>query len=76
MTSFIGLSKVISEVAIKTLMSIDKTMNHELFNTILNEFDVKLRQDFSPKFDEAAIMELKNDLIASWLADCSMEFGE
>lgn len=65
-----------NEVAIKTLMSIDKTMNHELFNTILNEFDVKLRQDFSPKFDEAAIMELKNDLIASWLADCSMEFGE
>ena len=65
-----------NEVAIKTLMSIDKTMNHELFNTILNEFDVKLRQDFSPKFDEAAIMELKNDLIASWLADCSIEFGE
>lgn len=34
----------------------------------------KLERDFSSRFTEASIGELKQDLIASWLADCSMEF--
>ncbi len=62
------------EVSIKTLMNTDKTMNRTLFDAILNEFHSKLERDFSSRFTEAAIGELKQDLIASWLADCSMEF--
>lgn len=62
------------EVSIRTLMNTDKTMNRTLFDTILNEFHSKLKQDFSSRFTEASIGELKQDLIASWLADCSMEF--
>ena len=62
------------EVSIKTLMNTDKTMNRTLFDAILNEFHSGLERDFSPRLNEASIGELKQDLIASWLADCSMEF--
>ncbi len=63
-----------SEVSVRTLMNTDKAMNRTLFDTILNEFHSKLERDFSSRFNEASIGELKQDLIASWLADCSMEF--
>ena len=62
------------DVTIKTLMNTDKKMNSSLFNEILNEFHSKLERDFSKIFTEASIGELKQDLVASWLADCSMEF--
>jgi hypothetical protein len=62
------------EVSIKTLMNTDKAMNKSLFDSILNEFQAKLERDFSQRFTEASIGELKQDLVASWLADCSMEF--
>ena len=62
------------EVSIKTRMNTNKAMNRTLFDNILNEFHSKLERDFSHIFTEASIGELKQDLIASWLADCSMEF--
>lgn len=62
------------DVTIKTLMNTDKKMNSSLFNDILNEFHSKLERDFSKMLTEASIGELKQDLVASWLADCSMEF--
>ena len=62
------------EVSIKTRMNTNKAMNSTLFDNILNEFHSKLERDFSHIFTEASIGELKQDLIASWLADCSMEF--
>ncbi len=62
------------EVSIKTLMNTDKVMNRNLFETILDDFYSKLKSDFSISLTEASICELKQDLIASWLADCSMEF--
>lgn len=62
------------DVSIKTLMNTDKTMNKSLFDVILNDFHSKLERDFSTMFTEASIGELKQDLVASWLADCSMEF--
>lgn len=61
------------DVTIKTLMNTDKKMNYKLFNDILDEFHSKLERDFS-RLTEASIGELKQDLVASWLADCSMEF--
>jgi len=62
------------EVTIKTLTNTNRSMNKELFDNILNEFQAKLEKDFSGIFTVASIGELKQDMIASWLADCSMEF--
>lgn len=62
------------EVSVKTLMNTNRSLNQSLFNDILEEFQAKLEQDFSQMFTIASIGELKQDLIASWLADCSMEF--
>ena len=62
------------EVSVKTLMNTDKTLNKTVFDSILNEFQLKLERDFSQRFTEASIGELKQDMVASWLADCSMEF--
>ena len=61
------------DVKLKTLMNTDKKMNGVLFNDILDDFQSKLERDFS-RLTEASIGELKQDLVASWLADCSMEF--
>lgn len=63
-----------NEVKIKTRIHTDRTMNQSLFNGVLNEFQTKLESDFSKILTQASLSELKNDLIASWLADCSMEF--
>ncbi len=62
------------DVTLKTLMNTDHTMNKRVFDEILNDFEQKLQQEFSPMFTLSSIGELKQDLIASWLADCSMEF--
>jgi hypothetical protein len=63
-----------NEVKIKTLLHTDRSMNKALFEKILDEFQSKLEKDFLRVFTIASIGELKQDLIASWLADCSMEF--
>ncbi len=62
------------DVTIKTNMNTDHRMNKTVFDNILTEFGEKLEKDFSSIFDQASIGELKQDLVASWLADCSMEF--
>ena len=63
-----------NEVKIKTLMNIDHSMNRSIFESILDEFENKLEKEFSTIFNTASISELKQDMIAGWLADCSMEF--
>jgi hypothetical protein len=62
------------EVAIKTLTNTDKSMNKTIFDNILSEFQSKLERDFSQRFTQASIGDLKHDMVAGWLADCSMEF--
>lgn len=62
------------DVSIKTLLNTDKAMNRTLFESILDDFHSKLERDFSSRFNEASIGEIKQDLVASWLADCSLEF--
>ena len=62
------------EVEIKTLMNAERKMNKSLFDEILNDFHSKLEQDFSDRLMVSSISELKHDLVARWLADCSMEF--
>ena len=55
-------------------MNTDRQLNQRLFNNILDEFQGKLEKDFSKLLTQASVVELKQDLVASWLADCSMEF--
>lgn len=62
------------EVSIRTHMNTNKELNQSLFDKILNDFQQKLENDFSRVLSQASIGELKQDLVASWLADCSMEF--
>jgi hypothetical protein len=62
------------DVSLKTLMNTDHMMNQQVFNEILNDFQSKLEREFAATLSVASIAELKQDLIASWLADCSMEF--
>lgn len=64
------------EVTLKTSMNTNSSMNQSLFNELLNEFEKKLEKDFSNSFNQASIVEIKQDMVASWLADCSMEFSE
>ena len=64
------------EVTLKTSMNTNSSMNQSLFNELLNEFEKKLEKDFSNSFNQASIVEIKQDMVASWMADCSMEFSE
>lgn len=57
----------------RTLFNPDKSMNAAIFNEILAEFGVRLEQEFK-YLSFASVTELQHDMIAGWLADCSMEF--
>ena len=59
----------------KTRINTDRQLNQRLFNNILNEFEEKLEKEFSKMLTQASVVELKQDLAASWLADCSMAFS-
>ncbi|MCW9134662.1 hypothetical protein OF830_28345 [Bacillus paramycoides] len=52
----------------------DRTLNKEIFEEILKEFEERLNEAFSDTMTRPSIAELKNDLISSWLADCPMDF--
>ena len=39
-----------------------------------HEVEKMTEKDFSKMLTQASVVELKQDLVASWLADCSMEF--
>jgi len=62
------------DVAIKTRINTNHQLNQSLFNDLLKEFEQKLGKDFAQMLTQSSIVELKQDLVASWLADCSMEF--
>ncbi|CAG9606847.1 hypothetical protein [Pseudoneobacillus rhizosphaerae] len=60
-------------VSSRTLMNRDKSLNAKIFDEISDDFEIKLRKEFK-HISTASIMSLKMDLVAGWLADCSMEF--
>jgi hypothetical protein len=62
------------EVSLKTMMNTDSSMNYKLFSNIMDDFERKLKEEFSNCISQATIFELKTDLISGWLADCSMQF--
>lgn len=62
------------DVSVKTRIISDNSGNAHIFNEILDDFEKKLKEQFTTTINLASIGELKQDLVASWLADCSMEF--
>lgn len=61
------------EVSIKTRMNTDSSLNNRLFNEIIDDFQKTLEKELD-YLNKTSIMELKMDLVSSWLADCSMQF--
>lgn len=61
------------QIEIKTKTNTDSSINQKLFTEILDEFQDILEKEF-PYLSRASIGELKDDMISSWLADCSMQF--
>jgi len=63
-----------NEVILKSALNPtnDHILNRNLFDKIMDEFDIHIRSLSYLK--ESIITELKEDIIAGWLADCSMEF--
>lgn len=61
------------QVSLKTGMNTNKSMNSQIFNEILEDFESKLSESCG-YFNFASIIELKIDIISMWLADCSMKF--
>ncbi len=61
-----------SNVEIQTKLNANSSLNKEIFDKITSEFMNEL--DSLGIFDRTTIHELKNEIIAGWLADCSMEF--
>jgi len=63
-----------NEVSRKTNMILSRTLNGQVFEGILSDFEARLSQEFPNMFDTASIMILRDALVAKWLADCDMEF--
>ena len=61
------------QVSLKTCMNTNKSLNIQIFNEILEDFEKQLRETCR-YFTSASIIELKIDIISMWLADCSMQF--
>lgn len=61
------------EVSMKTKMNTDSSINYQLFTAILDDFQSVLEKEF-PYLTKASVGELKDDMVSSWLADCSMQF--
>lgn len=57
----------------KTMINPNKSMNATIFYEILEEFGVRLEKEFK-YLSFASVTELQHDMVAGWLADCSMEF--
>lgn len=62
------------EVQEKCDMNANNAINQQLFDQILEDFGVKLKEEFGEQLTLASVMELKRDLVSSWLADCPMDF--
>ncbi len=61
------------QVSIKTKTNTDSSINRKLFVEILDDFQSVLEKEL-PYITRSSVAELKDDMISSWLADCSMQF--
>lgn len=63
-----------AEVEIKCMINQDRSMNYNIFNETLNEFENKLRIELGDAVTESFIGKIKQELIGKWLADCPLNF--
>jgi hypothetical protein len=61
------------EVAQKTKLNMDSSINGKLFRDIMDSFKNTLEEKL-PYISDSSTYELRDDLISQWLADCSMQF--
>lgn len=61
------------DVAAKSRMNPDHSLNNALFQEILSQFESSIRNQFKC-FSEDVVLELRRDLVSGWLADCSLQF--
>lgn len=61
------------KVQTKTKTNTDSSLNQKIFIEILDDFQKVLEEEF-PYLTKSSIGELKDDMVSSWLADCSMQF--
>ena len=57
----------------QTRMNGNSSLNRKIFEDILEDFEKKLKDELED-FSWESILELKRDIVSSWLADCSMQF--
>lgn len=67
------ISSFRKQVRKKTLMNTDFTINHIIFEELGNKFQQSLEKDFS-YLNSSTISDLRESIIAFWLADCSLKF--
>ena len=61
------------KAAKETVLNPNPNENYSLFFSILKKFEAELEQRF-PCLNDNSISELVDDLIGTWLADCSLQF--
>lgn len=61
------------DVQVRSKMNNDSSLNGKIFQDVLNGFGEEIGRSF-PKMSTSTVMELRRDLVASWLADCSLRF--
>ncbi|WP_299095529.1 hypothetical protein [uncultured Metabacillus sp.] len=62
------------EAQMKCDLNISRTLNNTLFQQLLVDFELKLKEAFGEVITATSISELKNNLVSAWLADCPLEF--
>lgn len=63
-----------TDIEMKCKTNFDSTINAKLFNEIMDDFGKALNKEFNDLVDPKSISDLKHDTIATWLAECPLEF--
>lgn len=58
----------------KTTMNPNTGANYIIFESVIEEFERKIQEEFERVLTGVAAAEICQDIIAGWLADCTMEF--
>jgi hypothetical protein len=58
----------------KTNMNPSSSANYSVFQTVVDEFENQIKNEFENVITTSSIAEICQDIIAGWLADCTMEF--
>lgn len=64
------------EIKQRCLSNNDRTCNKRIFDEIIKGFEKDLKEEYKDLWTMSSIMEIKNDLIGKWLAECPLSFVE